>query len=353
MKIKMNFNVHDLFKFKMEGTNKKILKHFSQDYSYFRTDEEIESELDIILSDFIPDNKDCYIINHKYYIKENYIYCKDKYKIVNWKFCIKNLNGKPTIYFKGGLFSALFLRDYIIEPLIAFKLAQKGFLLIHASGVALNGKGFVFPACKGVGKTSTMLNLIDNGGIYLSNEPIIISNKGKVYSFPSHIHFYHYNLKGASKFSGSLKIKDKIELELKHLIYILSLKYGSFPLNINAEKVFEKIGDEYPLQSLILLTKTNRNGITILENIDKKELVERLILVNMFEMQYFSDILMAYSYVFPKNITKSFWEIFEDNLLSALSKIPCHEVKIPFEYNEKVYEEIHQLIQKNLVYEVK
>lgn len=345
----MNFNIHNLFKFKIEGTNKKQLDHFCKDYSYFSTDEEIESELDIILSDFHPDTKDCYIINHKYYIKENYIYCKDKYKIVKWRFCIKDLDSKPIVHFKGGIFSELFLRDYLIEPLIAFKLAQKGYSLMHASGVALNDKGFIFPACKGVGKTSTMLNLIEDGGIYLSNEPIIISNDGKVYSFPSYIHFYHYNLKGTSNFSKNLTIKDRIELELKHLIYLVSLKYGSFPLNIDHTKLFKKAGDEYPLQSLILLTKTNRDKINILENIDKKELTERLIIVNKFEMQYFTDILMAYSYVFPESIMKSFWNIFEDTLLSSLSNTSCHEVEIPSKYDEDSYEEIHRLIQKNLV----
>lgn len=342
----MNFNIHNLFKFKIEGTNKKQLEHFNQDYSYFRTDEDIEPDLNVILSDFIPDIEDGYIIDHKYRIKENCICCTDKYKIVKWSFCIKDLDSKPTIYFKGGAFSALFLRDYILEPLIAFKLAQKGYSVIHASGVALDGKGFVFPACKGVGKTSTMLNLIEDGGIYLSNEPIIISNDGKVYSFPSYIHFYHYNLKGTSSFSTKLTMKDMIELKLKHLVYIFSFKYGSFPLNINPEKLFGKIGDIYPLQSLILLTKTNRNEPNLKKNIDKNELIKRLTNVNKFEMQYFSDILMAYSYVFPKSETTLFWEKFETNLSNALSKMQCHEVEIPREYDEDVY----SLIRQNLVH---
>lgn len=349
----MNFNLHNLFKFKIEGTNKRLLRHFAQDYSYFRTNEEIESELDIVVSDFTPSNNDCYIINQKYYIKENYLFCNDNYKVVKWSLCIKDIENKPTVYFKGGLFSEIFLRDYIIEPLIAFKLAQKGYSLVHASGVAFNKKGFVFPACKGVGKTSTMLNLIGDGGIYLSNEPIIISNAGMVYSFPSYIHFFHYNLKGNPQFSEKLKIKDKIELELKHLVYLLSLKYGSFSLNMDPKKLFKEMGGKYHLQSLILLTKTNKNGVKILENIDKKELVERLITINKFELQYFSDCMMAYSYIYPENTTSSFWQTLESNLVSALSKTPCHEVEIPFKYNSKVYEEIYRLIKRNLVSEVK
>jgi len=348
MNKEINFNMHDIFKFKIKGTDGRILKHFCQDYSYFRTDDEIESELDVIISDFTPSNNDCYIIDHKYYVKKNYLFCRDNHKIVKWSLCIKDIEDKPIVYFKGNLFSEIFLRDYIIEPLIGFKLAQKGYSLLHASGVALDDKGFVFAACKGVGKTSTMLNLIGDGGVYLSNEPIIISKDSMVYSFPSYIHFYHYNLKSTPHFSKKLTTMNKIELELKQLAHLLSLKYGSFSLDIEAKNLFKEIGGKHPLQSLLLLTKTNRNKVNIRENIDKNELIKKLIVINKFEMKYISERLMAYSYVFPESVTSHFWQTLENNLKSALSGIPCHEIEIPFKYDSRVYEEIHRLIKSNI-----
>lgn len=346
MDAEMNFKLHDLFGFRIMGENKRIVKHFSKDYSYFKTDMSVESELDVIVSDFTPSNDGCYIINHKYYVKKNYLFCKDAHKIVKWSFCIRDIENKPTVYFNGGLFSEIFLRDYIIEPIMGLKLAQKGYSVLHASGVALNNKGYVFPACKGVGKTSTMLNLIGNGGIYLSNEPIIISNDGMVHSFPSYIHFYHYNLSGTPGFSKTLGLQDKIELEVKHLVYLLSLKYGSFSLNISPKELGKEINDKYPLESLILLTKTNNNKIKILEDIDKSDLIERLIMVNKFELQYFSDCLMAYSYIYPESTVTSYWQSLKNNLTNALSKIPCHEIEIPFNYDLRTYDEIYNFIKR-------
>lgn len=61
----MNFNIHNLLKFRVDGTNKRCLKYLSQDYSYFKTDESIEPDIDIIVSDFTPNNNDCYRINKK------------------------------------------------------------------------------------------------------------------------------------------------------------------------------------------------------------------------------------------------------------------------------------------------
>ena len=62
---------------------------------------------------------------------------------------------------------------------------------------------------------------------------------------------------------------------------------------------------------------------------------------------------MAYSYIYPENTLTSFWQTLENNLVSVLSKTPCHEIEIPFKYDAKVYEEIHKFIKRNLVSEVK
>lgn len=341
----MNFNIHNLLKFRIDGTNKAYLKYFSQDYSYFQTNEPIDSDLDVIVSDFTPSNNDCYIINHRYYVKENYLFCKDRYKIVRWSLCIKDIEDKPTVYFKGGVLGKTFLKDYIVEPLIGFKLAQKGYSLLHASGVTFNSKGFVFPSCKGVGKTSTILNLIETSDSFLGDESIILSNDSMVYSFPSYIHFYHYNLKSSPQISEKLGIKDKFELQLKHLIYVLSLKYASFSLDIDSKELFKEIGNKSRLQSLILLTKTNRDAINILENIDRKGLVKRLVLINKYQMQYFSDLLLAYSYICPESAVNSYWQTLENNLSNALAKVSCHEVEIPLNYDSKVYEKIYELLK--------
>ena len=342
----MNFDLHGLFKFKIEGTDKRLLKYLSQDYAYFKTSDEIESELDIIVSDFTPSTNDCCVVDYKYYVKKNYLFWKDRHKIVRWSLSIQDIENKPRVYFKGGLFSEIFLRENIIEPLIGFKLAQKGYSLLHASGIALNDKGFVFPACKGVGKTSTILNLNrENNALFLSNEPVILSNDGMIYSFPSRIRLYHYNLRGRPQIFKKLTVRERFEFRLKHLIYILSLKYGCLGLDVAPQRIFREVGNQYRLQALILLTKTNRSEINILENIDKKELVKRLVIINQSDMKYFSECLSAYSYVCPESTANSYWQTLATNFSSALATVACHEIEIPFEYDSKVYEEIYKFLK--------
>jgi hypothetical protein len=344
----MNFNIHGLLKFKIESEDEKSLNHFAEDYFYFKTDEEIESDFDIIISDFKPSNDNCYVINNKYYIKENYLFCEDRLLTVKRSLCIKDIENKPTVYFKERIFSVFgstFLRDCIIEPLIGFKLAQKGYFLLHAAGVAVNNKGFIFPACQGVGKTSTILNLGKSDGVFLGNDAVILSSDGMVYSFPSFIHIFGYNLENCPDVYERFKVRDKLQAKMKHLVY--KSKYISPSLDVNPMKLFASIGGKYPLQSAILLNKINRNELNVMENIDKEKLIRRLLLITQHETQYLNNCLAAYLYVFPDSEIKNRWQTLENNLRNALTKVSCYEVEIPSEYNSKVYEEINKILKRD------
>lgn len=343
----MNFNIHNLLKFRVDGTNKRYLKYLSQDYSYFKTDESIEPDIDIIVSDFTPNNNDCYIVNHKYFIKENYLFCKDSHKVVRWKVCLKDLTErKTTVYFSGSKFGEVFLRDCIIEPLIALKLAAKGFSLLHASGIAIDGNGFIFPACKGVGKTSTILNLIGKG-TFLGNDKVILSNDGSVYSYPSLVHIFSYNLSDMPHAFSFLTMRQKVEAKIKHIIKVLSFEYASLPLDVDPRNLWGESGESYPLQSLILLTKTNRDAINVVECPDKGELIKRLSIINKYEMQYFDDLLLAYSYTYPESKIDidSYWQVFKNNLSHALENVTCHEIEVPKRYTTDTYNRIYELLK--------
>lgn len=343
----LNFDIHGLFRFKATGTNERLLNILNRNYSYFKTDEDIKSDLNIILSDFEPVDGNSFIVDHKYIINSDSIFAKDSHKTVRWQFLLRDLEDTATLHFSGNLFSEIFLRDYLLEPLIGFKLAQKGYSLLHASGVMLNNKGIVFAACKGVGKTSTILNLAQKNASYMSNEPIVISNDGLIYSWPTYISFYHYNLMSSPHFSNKLKIRDILELKTKHLIYLLSLKYGSLPLNLSPEIMFKSVGETSPLDSLIILTKTTGDKIKIIENLNCEIVAEKLLSVNRFEYKYFSDILTAYSYVFPKSNAKNFWQILRGNFLAFSQRAKCYEIEIPKRYDPLVFEKIYEYIREN------
>lgn len=343
----MRFNIYNLFSFEITGTNRRILQSLCDDFRVFQTNELTEPDLKILVTDFEPCDRDCYVIDQKYYVKQDYLFCRESYKTARWRLALQNVGDCPTVYFNGNIFSSFFLREYLIEPLIAVKLANKGFSALHASGIALNQSGFVFPACKGVGKTNTLIYAAEAGASYLSNEKCIVANDGFVYGFPSDINLYYYNTKN-DYLSNRLSYKEKLDLLLNNLIYHLSFGYASFPLSVDPTKLFGKIESKVPLSSLILLTKTNKDDARTKQHDDKTDLIQKLVLINMFEMSYLFNLLEKYSYVFSEtNIVSDYKKSVKDNLIKALEKVPCFEVEIPRKYDPQVYLSISKLMKKD------
>jgi len=345
----LNFNIHNIFKFKVISTNKRFLNYIDREYSFFKVDKIKNPDLMLRIGEFKPNNKNCHIIDHKYFVKKNYFYCKDSYKVVKWKVQISGVEDKKTIVdFNGNFFADSFLCRYIIEPIMRFKTNKKGYAWLHSSGVSDGKNAFLITTCKGVGKTSTVLHLVNRGGIYLSDDFTILSNKGKVYSYPTTVHFFDYNLKGCPFIRKKLPPKEKFMVKFYDFLFRITLGYGSLPVDIRVEDIFEggKTGKSYPLKSLILLTKKNTNKFTIKKS--NKEIISRQIIpINIIEAFNFYDYMLAYSFIFPKSEIATHWKRLEKNLLNALKDIKCYQVDIPEKYTSDTFKSIESLLKKN------
>jgi len=137
----------------------------------------------------------------------------------------------------------------------------------------------------------------------------------------------------------------KIELFLKKLTYHLSMHYVSFPLNISANNLFDTVGIQYPLKSLILLNKTNRDSIVINRNLSKTETIQKLVIINQFEWQYFTQLLQSYTYVFPNSHVHLFWQKYREILKKSLEKVDLYSVDIQKFYDNNTYSKIFELIK--------
>jgi len=341
----MNFNLHNLLYFKIEGMNKRYLDYLNREYSFFKTEEKIDPDVEIIITDSInPDSNYC-LVDNKYFVKDGYLYCRDRYKVARWSLSIDDLEGKTVVHFSGGIWGERVLKDFVIEPLIGFKLASKGFSILHASAIAINDGGFVFTGGPEAGKTASILGLSVHDNVFLSDEIIILSNDGVVYSFPSPIRIYNYNLKGMALPYPEMTPQQKLEIRIKHFAHILSLGYAKLPLRISAEKLFKRIGGAYPLRCLLLLTRTEGENIDVTEIANKKELVERLVLINQQQFPYWFKYVSAYSSVYPLSQVASCSQVMMDNLSEALDKVACYEIKAPYNFSESHRDKFQQVIQ--------
>ena len=79
-------------------------------------------------------------------------------------------------------------------PLLQWLLLQKGCSFVHAAAIALDGQGVLLPAAGGVGKTAAIRELCNcEGSSFLGDDLVILSEKGKLFSFPKPLFLYPYH----------------------------------------------------------------------------------------------------------------------------------------------------------------
>ncbi len=87
----------------------------------------------------------------------------------------------------------------IIEPLLRFVMVSRGYMLLHAACVELDGTGIMLSAFTDTGKTGTILRLIrEHGCLFLSDDMTIIDANGNAFCFPKPLTISAHTLRAVS-----------------------------------------------------------------------------------------------------------------------------------------------------------
>ncbi len=82
------------------------------------------------------------------------------------------------------------LADHIltcfVEPLLYYRLPSHGRSLVHAAGVS-NGRGIIFYGPSNVGKTSLILEMMNEGCEFFGDDLVILDESGQLLSYPKTI----------------------------------------------------------------------------------------------------------------------------------------------------------------------
>jgi len=160
--------------------------------------------------------------------------------------------------------TAPLLQSQIIEPLLYYEYLSRGYLLLHAAGVADGRHGYLFPAPGGTGKTTTCLLLVHHGWIFLGDDLILVSPEGRVYALPKPLHLFHHLrerlgfLRLSRRQRWSLLARNLSRQVLSRLLgqrLYLAMRADIRDLLPNCQ-----IGDHYPLRKMILLNNRGSCG---------------------------------------------------------------------------------------------
>ena len=337
------YSIHDLVTFKIINRSNfinRVSSTVNLEYKNFETEKVDNPDFIIYLGDFAPSNQECRILDNHYYVKKDYFYCTDSFKIAKWKFEMSGFeSGDTEIRISANSFATMIISGFLIDPLINFKLAEKGCALVHGSCVSKDNHAYLFTAQGGGGKTSTALYAVERGFNFMGDNFTIL-DKGYALSFLSPLNIFSFNLVPVVK--KNMKIKSKAEFHLKNILYkTTGLRIVT---KINVKEIFtNSLNDKSKLKTIFLLIPKGKFGIV---EIDKEELIGHMVANMKLDSFPFLKYMMMYSYVFPESRMATHWDRYEENLRRNLSSdITICKVEVPQRYDINTFEEIWGVTQ--------
>jgi hypothetical protein len=334
--------------------NRSLLKGLNFPLAYFEVNDEI-NDPDIILNigKFTPSNNNCYLVDHKYHIKENYFYCKDSNGKARWEVEIDGFEHSPTVINFNGkmqrryriLAPDILPQDSILLPIIELLLGEKGFLLTHSGGIVEEGKAIILLGRSGNLKTTIIMDAVKHNHKILGDERLILhaSDSSKAYVFPIFSQILDYTLEN---------FNDEYMSIIKKLLLFKNLRRERSPNS----HVWQR--EPVNIKTIYLLKRksTGNNNIGI-HSIAKDRAIQKIIANNKAEIygssipsivakRNFMAYMTAYSFVFPDSQIAKYWENIKKGLEEMLNNIPIYEIESPQEYSFNGYQSFQQLVKE-------
>src|SRR4030042_2524642 len=151
----IKLNIHGIIKIKIVNPSGGILEDINMPYSYFRVEEEMCPDIEIRIGGFSEDTEGCSAVDHKYFVKKDYIYFRDTAGPLSWRAQLCGLEeGRDRLGVSYGFFNRMImpnnlypdqiLYNFILYPLLEQCFLRKGYLFLHAGAVADGERGIIF-----------------------------------------------------------------------------------------------------------------------------------------------------------------------------------------------------------------
>lgn len=350
------YNIHDIFKVIITNNKKcNFFKLLNYEFSYFEVDFLDNADMIINIGNFSPSNEDCYVIDHKYHIKNNYLYCKDSAGKLKWETEIIGFEyGKITINInpldKQTIFDlCLPLYTFLLEGMLMYSLSNFGFHIIHAAAVSKDNKAVLLAGRGGSFKTSLVMDLVRVFNYkYMSDDKIIL-HKNLAYSLPICIDKFSFMLNNME----NENYKNKLE-KYRMLKSLLQDKDKDKVIKINKYNFIEDIS---PIKNIIFVSKKKSSNFEVEKISDSREMIKKLIENNRLELclngsnlpsltkmrtNPFYRYMLEYSYVYPQSGIAKYWENLTEDLTQILNFTEVYEIQMPYYYNTKY---LHEFIK--------
>jgi len=316
------YSIFNLLKLMLVNKNTSgLLKKINPEYEYFRIQKKINPDIAIKISKFPNQLSNTKCLIHKFQAK----YKKWEVEINEFDDGFIDLTIIPCLSGFRKTMEFLALKNLYVRSLIQYKLIEKGFTLIHASAVNINGNAYVFAGRPGVFKTSIIMDLLRQNGIQFLGEENVILKQGKIYPFPLNIQSLDYKIK-------FYETENPPSIVHKFMLGINLIRRKNYKIAISSPVQLNKI---FFLEKSYKFVCKKQNIEKIINKLVWNE-VEEINLTPTHTLSgisnnHFSEYLQITGKI--NNFKKNIREIFIDNLNE---EVGLYSVKVPENYSSSI-----------------
>ena len=301
--------------------------YLNDPFSYFRLDSlPGVPDLTLELGKFEAQNEGCYLVDHKYHVRRNYLYCEDGWRSFRWQVEIEGFESGPThvrLAMRGGglqrvVLPGMYSKMLFARQLLAQKLCTKHCTLAHAAGAVRNGRAVVLFGRGGSFKTGLLMFLLRSSPEWraLGDDGVIL-HRNQALSFPTYPALFEYRL--AHKNTEHLTAFDRFRIVTAAHLQADDAERTCYPPGADVAVLVEmRAGDVDKLT--IEQVPLDRNVTAMLHGM----LLEQHNSVNMGFNDVYPQYVEAYSYIFEENDFKT-----SKNSGLGLAGKPSYRISFP------------------------
>lgn len=359
----LDYNIHNIVKFRIVRNKRYDFGDLiNLKFCSFQVDEVDKPDIVLNIGKFTPSNRDCYLIDYKYHIKDNYLYCQDSEGKVGWEFEISGLeHGDTVINFHVSkrfrpqsivnlLYIPLFLPQILLLSIIEYKLSTKGYFLIHSGAISKDNQAYLLSGRAGCFKTTLCMEFVRRAGFTWLGDDRAILYQDKVLGFPMN--------------SAAFEFVTRHLTDETHWGFLRQVHFAAEQLFSRHGKTDKREAKSAELKALLLIARSNRQRddrrVTFdpLPQSHLEQIVNSLLISNRLEdfigmaglginSGPFLKYMLAYSFVFPNSSIETREEKLAENLKNSLGEIPVYKVEIPVDYSLDIFKQIHEFIAED------
>jgi hypothetical protein len=249
----------------------------------------------------------------------------------------------------------------LLIAIINLTALSKGVLPLHASALLYNGKGILITGWSKGGKTETLLAFAANGAEYVGDEWIYLSSDGqRMYGIPEPTRIWYWHLQEMERYKAMVKRKDLRRLQalnffaktlerlessslghragfLQALKRFTALVKRQLYVQLPPEKLFGKQVDKTDVrpEKIFFVVSHDKPELRV-EQIDSKEVAERIVFSLQEERMDFMSHYFKYRFAFPQcsnSLIDQAEEIQRKLVLKALANKEAYAIYHPYPFS--------------------